>query len=367
MKPLISLFIAGLAILPPPVYAAETAQAKLWCLSLRFQSGLDQNAEYSLDFTMLSIGINGELAPDFGGSYTHFSYLELTDEWFGDTMPGALSLDVPYVGDANGNGWNDFFEVSQPVNATSSGIYNITGVGSGAIQVSWARSAGSHVGMCVLKFKPNPDFTWATFTHTFELIEYGGPVNYTPGSNGVSGTVALTQTDGAGDQFTGPFMFTKVSTNRFNELILQPGAWTNSALQTLTYMADPYQRDSSWPTNYYGYFDFDDGDLNTAEPDYYTWVLSIDDANDANQNGIPDFSDDPLPPRRPQLTLSVTGGALLLGISGEVGRTHQVQSALSVDATIWQTVTAVTLTNDPQIVSLPLPTSWLRFWRVRVQ
>ena len=43
---------------------------------------------------------------------------------------------------------------------------------------------------------------------------------------------------------------------------------------------------TAWPTNYYGYVQFADGDVATATPDYLTWILSIDDANDANQRSI---------------------------------------------------------------------------------
>jgi hypothetical protein len=346
--------------------AAETAQARLWCLSARFQRGMDQNGEFALDLTTLNAGINGELVPDYGGNYSHFSYLELTDQWFGDSSPGAMLLDVP-SGDADHNGWRDFFEVSQPVNAASSGIYSLSVYGDGTIQASWTRAAGSHTGTCVLKFKPNPYYTWSTFTHTFEILEYAGTLNYTPGSNGVSGDISLTQSDGAGDQFAGPISFVKVSTNRFNELVLQPGGWTNTAQQSLTYTNDLYLRDLQWPTNYYGYLDFDDGDPNTVEPDYYTWVLSIDDPNDANQNGIPDFSDDLPPARRPGLLLGVEADHLLLRISGQVGQRYEVQETLSLSAPDWQTATSVTLTNDPQDVSLPLPAGLVKFWRAQAR
>jgi hypothetical protein len=35
--------------------------------------------------------------------------------------------------------------------------------------------------------------------------------------------------------------------------------------------------------------EFAGGDLTTPAPDYLTWMLSIDDANDVDENGIPDF------------------------------------------------------------------------------
>src|SRR5262245_19833147 len=134
MKIISCCLMGGLLSLSPVALADETAQARLWCLSPKFQSGTDLNGEYALNLTMLNVGINGELAPDWEGSYTHFSYLELTDQWFGETWSGSMYLDVPDVGDANGNGWGDSFAISQPVSAPSSGIYSLEYWQDGKIQ-----------------------------------------------------------------------------------------------------------------------------------------------------------------------------------------------------------------------------------------
>jgi hypothetical protein len=185
--------------------------------------------------------------------------------------------------------------------------------------------------------------------------------------------VNLTQTDNAGYQMQGPVKFVKTATNRFNELTLQSGNWTNESLQTLTFGNDLYSRDSTWPTNYYGYVDFYDPANPAAYYPYGTWILSIDDLNDANHNGVPDFSDDPqvAPPRSPKLTLRRDTANLWLTISGDVGRVHQIQESLTLPssrtATNWQTVLSVTLTNSSQVVSLPLPLTKARFWQVRAQ
>jgi hypothetical protein len=373
MKLISCLLAAGTCFLPMMARGTETAQARIWCLSLRFQHGTGQAGMYSLDLTTLGSGINGELAPDWGGSYTHSTDLVLTDELFGGELPGIMFLNVPDTGDANGNGFSDFFEVSQPASATSSGTFNISGLGSGTVRASWGRAAGSHWGSCVLTLKQSGLVTFDVFTHSFELIEYAGPLAYTPGSNTVTGSVNLTQTDNAGYQMQGPAQFVKTPTDRFNELTLRPGNWTNENSQTLAFTDDIYLRDSAWPTNYYGYVDFYDPENPTAYYPYGTWILSIDDLNDANHNGIPDFSDDPqvTPPSRPSLTLRSGSTNLWLTISGDVGRVHQVQESLSLPssrtATNWQTVLSVTLTNSPQVVSLPLPSSTTRFWQVRAQ
>lgn len=50
--------------------------------------------------------------------------------------------------------------------------------------------------------------------------------------------------------------------------------------------------------------------------------------------------------------------------NGEVGRTNQVQVAQDLAAPNWQPTVTIRLTNDPQVVSLPLPADGPRFWRV---
>ena len=76
-----------------------------------------------------------------------------------------------------------------------------------------------------------------------------------------------------------------------------------------------------WATNYYGWVVMQDGDPNTAEADYVSWNLSIDDTNDADHDTIPDFSDDPqaAPARQPKLTLALSPGHVLLSIAWRCG------------------------------------------------
>ena len=65
------------------------------------------------------------------------------------------------------------------------------------------------------------------------------------------------------------------------------------------------------------------------------------DPNDADHDGIPDFSDDPAaatPPRQPQLTLARGETNLWLAVSGDVGRVHRVQEATNLSSPSWQTV-----------------------------
>jgi hypothetical protein len=191
----------------------------------------------------------------------------------------------------------------------------------------------------------------------------------------VLANLQTTQTGNTNNVIQGPCQFVKVASDPYNELAINDGAWTNTALQMLSYTGVPagdqgdFVRDAVWPTNYFGWLFMDDGDPNTAEADYVYWNLSIDDANDANHDTIPDFSDDPqtTPARQPKLTLALDANRVLLTVAGDVGRVHEIQQLTDLSSTNWQPVASVTLTNDPQTVSLALPTGNSSFWRVRTQ
>jgi hypothetical protein len=366
MKMLLVILTGGLLFGPAICDAAQTAQATMFCWSLRFGQGTGYGGYY-LDLTTLSSGINGELAPY--DDDTQWSWYEMHDAYYFFDMTGYILVDIPSFTDANGNGFDDFFEVSQGVSATTWGSYSDDrGIGGGTVTAQWSRGAGSPNGTCVLSFEDDVYGSLGDFNHSFELFEYTGPLSYTPGSNTVNGSVNLTQTGNAANQMQGPVQFVKVATNRFNKLTLQAGTWTNAAQQTLTFYEYLFQRDATWPTNYYGLVEYDDGDPNTGEADYQYWVLSVDDLNDRDHDGIPDFSDDPAlpPPRQPVLTLTLGTTNLFLTISGDVGHVHQVLEATTVTPTSWQTNQSLTLTNDPQTISLPIP-SGPRFWRVSAQ
>jgi hypothetical protein len=363
---------SGFAFLfPLTSVASKTAQATISCYSAQFQRGSEPNGNYYLSLTSLSGSVNGELALDFLNSgYTHSAYLNLEDELFGETLSGVMGLDVPTGGDANGDGFPDFFQVSQGINnLITSGAYNLQIYGGGTVTATWNRQAGSSYGTCTLTM-PLMSFGTVTFTHTFQILEYKGPLVYTPSTNSVSGTVELAQTDNPTAVMTGPVTFLKSAGNPHNDLTLQAFAWTNELQTTLYYLNDDYSRDTGWPTNYYGYLDFNDPLNPTGLFPYATWLFSIDDLNDSNHNGIPDFSDDPsasVVPRSPQLQVAYDGKNFQLTLHGDVGYINDIQQISDLTSTNWQVAVSVTITNDPQTVSLPGPAAGQSFWRVRAR
>jgi hypothetical protein len=176
----------------------------------------------------------------------------------------------------------------------------------------------------------------------------------------------LTQTGSPEITLGGELSFIKEASDRYNELTLQPRSWTNQAQETLTFPSGPFQRDVAWPTNYYGFVDLDtDSDPTTFNP-YGFFLLSIDDLNDADRDGIPDFSDDPAASVRPTLSLTSTRTNLLLEINGEMGRPYLLQRANQVPGD-WLTIASLTLTNNPQTLPLPFPIGPTAFWRIQVE
>ena len=358
MKKLWVFLAAGLGVLPLSGLATQSAQATFFCWSLRFHQGQGSFDE-TLDLSTISGTPNGELAPWYS-TYTHRSSFVL--DYSGFPITGMIYLDLPPYQDANSNGFDDSFEVSQSVSGSSSGEYT-TAIGGGTVSASWNRSAGSRYGTCSLHLVDDNYGDLGYYQHTFEAIEYNGTLNYTPGSNTVSGNITLTNESG---QIQGPVTFGKSITNPYNALTLQNVPWTNGVGQAFSlYSPAAISRDQILLTNYYGTVEFNDGDLNTSAEDYYTWELSINDLNDSDSDTIPDFSDDPqnVLPRQPVLMLTCGTTNLWLTISGDVGHIYQIVETTSLAWPNWVTNQSLLLTNDPQAVSLPLPATMTKFWR----
>ena len=85
MKNLIVL-LSGLFLLPLTSRGAQTAQARLFCLSVRFHQGTDMNGLSTLNLGTLGLDApNGELAPTFS-SPNHFSFFRQYDRIFDEIV-----------------------------------------------------------------------------------------------------------------------------------------------------------------------------------------------------------------------------------------------------------------------------------------
>jgi hypothetical protein len=363
-KPLL-LFATLFLLSPSSSFAAptpQTAHARLYCLSIRFSQGTSGFGS-TLDLTTLEHPAlpNGELAP-VAGDYSHAAGFILDFVGFPEPLPGGLAVEIPRNLDANQNGYADFFEVSQNLPRTiTSGVFQAAGNESGTITAAWTRPQGSHTGTCTLSIVSSSFGSLGEFQHSFELIEYTGPLAYTPQIEEISGHLNLTRTGNPTETLTGPFHFEKSPHNPHDELLLTAGSWTNALDEPYLYFTDLFTR---YETNYFGFVEFLDGYKPTPQEDYWLWGLSIDDPNDTNTNGIPDFSDTPEPPAQTlSLSVSFANNSLLLTVTGPVGHTVQLHESSSLPATFWNTKLSITLTNNPQIIPLPLPTNNHTFWR----
>src|ERR1051325_12048928 len=98
-----------------------------------------------MDLTSITNASNAGLAPEIINSgRSNSAFANLHSQLFG-TWSGSMAVDTPGAGDANQNGFPDFFEVAQPVAAiTSPGEYQFDSpFNSGPFTASWSRDAGT--------------------------------------------------------------------------------------------------------------------------------------------------------------------------------------------------------------------------------
>lgn len=364
MKTLVFATLLALSCQNLPA-ALQNAAARIYCESVYFVDGTEPNNEFKLLLSGVDQGANNELFP-VDDTYTHHSYVYLEDQIFEDYIGGDLSLNIPDFVDVNKDGFHDFFDTSVAHSGTSSGTYTFPQFNSGTVSATWSRAAGTETGTVTLRLRQNNTTPWKTFTHTFLIFEYRGQVSYTPGSNTVSASIRVAQTGYPENVIGGPVQFTKSSSDRFNLLFTDALVWTNSSGFSLDLFEGEYYREETWPTNYYGWIEFLDGEPSDSQPDFTLWTLSIDDMNDTDKDGIPDFSDDlpAAPATPPALALRPLGSNFELKITGTTGRVHTVETTTNLAAGQWSVVTNVTLNASSQSVVLPMQNATSRFWRV---
>ncbi len=392
MKPkyycLLACLLLGVA---GSMFAAQTIPVRMYCLSIEVDHGIGTYGDsVDLNFSDRNDGA-GEVGPwwPFGPGYYdiqlpetfgYISLLYVNDKYYRATFSGTLNITLPMDTDANNNRFPDFFEVSLGANVQTTGAYSLycypvsSSTEYGSINATWTRSPGSYTGTYQWDTfnlsGPLPYGDWyGTFTGTFKILQYTGTMTYTPGSPNVTATINLTQTGVSTNTRQGSITFVKADGDPFNSLTNKPGILMDANSNTYNFTNHYFFRDPNYPTNYAGYVEFDDdGDLSSVYP-YAIWVLSINDPNDSNNNGIPDFSDTASGvtlPRQPMIQMATTSSNLLFTIHGDINHMHQVQKSPSLDSPNWQPVISVTLTNDPQVVPVAFP-SGTAFFRVQAQ
>ncbi|MSU64171.1 MAG: hypothetical protein EXS31_17565 [Pedosphaera sp.] len=350
--------------------AQKVAQARLTCLSLRFSPATANTLgqSYLLEIgTVPSAGeLNGELAPTFDDRIpSHGTSFRLTSAVFPEPLTGDLVMDVAGDADTDLDGYSDFFEVDKPIAATVTPGFFRTALDKGSVSASWSREAGSSKGTCKLKLKSDTFGELPTLQATFELLNYQGPLTYTTDTGQIEGSINLERSGDVKDILAGKVTFLRSVTNRFEDLKLVGGSWTNSEQKTLSLFDTLVSRDSTLRTNYFTIVEFQDGDLRTADDDFYNWQLSIDDLNDADHDGIPDFSDDPAP-QPVTLKIVPSGDRVRIEVSGQAGRAFDLEETSSLVAPVkWTFVSGVILLQNVQTIEAPVVGRETAYWRLK--
>lgn len=359
------LMAAGLSIAVLAAHAQPQAEARMFSLALRFEPATSGFGG-SNSLVLGTSPDNGEVFST-SGPYSHASGFVLSIP--GLSVGGTITFNIPAPVDQNGNGFNDFFEVSQPVGTSqTNGQYETSdGFDSGTVTATWSRAAGSRFGTCVLQMESETFGTLPQFSHQFELLEYAGMLEYETTENGATGTLNLSQTGNESATLTGEIVLAKTGDMPTEELLVQSGSLLNESAQTLTFEPafDSLVRDGM---NYSGLLSIDDGYPATSTADYFYWVLSIDDSNDADGDGIPDLSDDAVvinPPQPPELEITLTETTVIITIHGEAGREYDLETSDSAQPGSWTFQQSVPLELDSAPVEFDRPDAGMRFWRAK--
>ena len=147
--------------------AEQTASVRVWCESLHFSQG--QYAGDTLDLSTIDGIPNGELVPYYSRSLAS----GFTLDYSGMPIYGTIYVGLPPFADNDGDGFDDFYQSSQAVYASTSGTYE-TAISRGTVTATWNRVAQSKDGSCVLNLVDNIYGSLGGFSHGFELLEYTG-------------------------------------------------------------------------------------------------------------------------------------------------------------------------------------------------
>ena len=356
-------FFTSIVILLPWLISfqilAGQARCQLICRSLRFTPDVHGPKE-SLAFTVadtLEKIDNGELGPRWveeTNKVSGFYRLQTIDQ--NRKRIDDVTLLLPLIPDSNNNGVPDFYESSLPVEPSStSGEFEDPQQNLGNVSVTWSRPAGSAVGACEIQLVGSAVI--ATFDLPFTLLEYSGTLDYAVTTNGIKGSVAMTNET---QSLTGSILF---KTKSADELEAASSGWV-SGNNFLTWISGGSLHRTG--NNFVGDIIFADGDPGTSIPDYRIWTLWISDFNYTNHNGIPDLSEPPAAFLPPTLAIARSADGFQLTLAGNKNRTYAVERTAQLPASEWQTIQTFVLTNEVQSLTLPAdePTA---FWRASLR
>jgi hypothetical protein len=341
---------------------AAEVDLKLLCLSPQVdpsEAESDIGADYRLSLTSLEDGsINGEMtlaSSDTGWSHT--GYFQMEDLIFGGGFVIPYLTDLPTLGDANGNGVDDFFDASMEVpSETKEGIYQDPTNPQNArpFTATWQRDANSNSGSVTISISD----LGLDFHTTFRILQFDGKFEYNRSGTNLVGQTSFTNVFDPSDTISGPLTLRIRNTNT---LAYSSGTW--DGLNDFKYDYSPEDNLDRAGLTYVSFIDFADGYPATSQPDYQFWFLLVE-SQDANTNSIPDVVEgDIAPPTPPSLQAGKGSGGLEITITGTAGQSYTLQSTTALGGT-WGDEQNVTLQSATQTIIVETPGK-AKFFRLK--
>ncbi len=363
------LILMTLAPLIASGASTNTAGVRLFCISIRVEPGSASQfgLDYHLTFSSADFSPpNDEVFPIFQDTASHATYFLLDGPEFPEPLPGELDLVVPEDLDADTNGIPDFYEVKEEIAAAGSdGVWG-SPTGTGTARLTWQRQAGHRDGTVAIQLTSDEFGDLPEFSHPFEIIEYGGTLQYQPTSGTVTGLVALKRVGLETSTLAGPLVMDRNPTNHLLQFTINGSNLTNEMGQTVPVSVGDLESDPDYVMDYFGVLALLNGDPATPEIDYELFYMGIDDSNDADNDGIPDLTDDlETPPTPPRLLLAREGASLRLDISGQSNFVYTLERASTLAPDPWVSNRLVTLSQTNLSIALPDVSGPSGFWRLR--
>lgn len=367
---LLALLVVALTLALPGQAATNTAELSFHCQSVRLSpaSVKQLGLTYSVAFTTVDGEPNGELGieEDVNAPTFMSTVILLEHPVLQETLFSKLFLDVPDIGDADINRISNFFQVGMPVeNALTLGAFEDEFFGLVEVVATWNRAAGSATGVCTMELAG--EIVNATFQVPFEIFQYVGPLTYVPGTNMVA-HVNL-QRQGASGTLSGEWRLSPVGSG---ELTFPGDQWLDEGGNTFEFIpADEIEAYLTHITRqfYNGLAGTFDGLPSTpAIDEYVVWEFNVFDANDADEDRIPDLTDPPaggVNSVAPKLAVTVDDAFLKLTISAVKGQSVIIERKPSLGTGDWSEVETVSLAEDSVTKELPLSGDDSDFYRVR--
>ena len=248
------------------IYFTSFDEASTWPLN-------DQNA------------VSSEFKPAFDGSSVFRADYLVGTASLGVYEYGTVSLNMP-TADTDSNQVFDWLQQDMAVDATFSGSSEVHWLAPGAISANAnitgriTRSAGASSGT----YSTTYSISGVTITAqgTWWVGYWSGNVSYEGSNYGVS--ITTTDSGGATMNLTGSATYSNPSESQlqFSDITLKEGS------DELIIRGSTLNR---FLNTYSAQFKAVDGGPNTSWSDFVDWHVVVTDTNDADSDGVPDFSD----------------------------------------------------------------------------